>query len=68
MQEIWAATSQPVSRWVAMQVSSVPDCVLPPAPKVTEKKAGCNAASCLRTSASRVAPFSPLGGKNSKLN
>ena len=42
--------------------------VAPPAPWVTEKYAGDNSASCVRTVRSFSTPSGVRGGKNSKLN
>src|SRR4051812_2321776 len=49
-------------------VSSVPCCVEPPAPKVTEKKRGLSFASSCHVARSFALPSSVFGGNNSKLN
>ncbi len=61
------AASMP-SRWISTTASSVPCCVVPPAPKVTEMKRGLRGLSCARVLRSFSAPSAVLGGKNSKLN
>ncbi len=66
MHEMCGATGRP-SRCISITVFQVPSLVEPPAPKVTEKKAGSARASCARTARSLPAPSSLLGGKNSKL-
>src|SRR5258707_1627868 len=53
---------------ISLTVDSVPSCVEPPAPKVTENKCGLSAPSCLRTSRSLAAPSGVFGGNSSKLN
>src|SRR5437667_12257168 len=55
------------SRRISSTVSSVPCCVLPPAPKVTEKYFGCNSASLARVARSFSTPSGVFGGKNSML-
>src|SRR5476649_37689 len=52
---------------ISRTVSSVPFCVLPPAPKVTEKYLGCSSESLARVARSFSAPSAVLGGKNSML-
>ena len=58
--------SGPAAR-ISSTVESVPSCVEPPAPKVTEKNAGLNCASCLTVARNFSAPSGVFGGKNSKL-
>ena len=60
------AASWPEAR-ISSTVSSVPCCVEPPAPKVTEKKRGFNCASCCQVARSLALPSGVFGGKNSKL-
>jgi hypothetical protein len=50
---------------ISTTVSSVPRCVEPPAPKVTETNFGLNGASCSRVARSFSMPSSVFGGKNS---
>src|ERR1700693_3280285 len=66
MQEICGAASDP-SDLSSSTLSRVPSRVEPPAPKVTEKNAGLNCASCLRAMRSFSIPAGVFGGKNSKL-
>ena len=61
------ATGRP-ARCISITVFQVPSVVEPPAPKVTEKKAGPTSASLARTARSFSAPSWLFGGKNSKLN
>ncbi len=60
------AASMP-SRWISSTASSVPCCVEPPAPNVTEMYLGCSGASCARVLRSFSVPSAVFGGKNSKL-
>src|SRR5450830_1528624 len=66
MQDRWGAATWP-SRMISSTVSSVPCCVEPPAPKVTEKYFGCNSASLARVTRSFSVPSGVFGGKNSML-
>src|SRR6476661_6509597 len=55
------------SPMISRTVASVPSCVEPPAPKVTEQNSGCSAYSFCRAARSLSAPSAVLGGKNSRL-
>jgi hypothetical protein len=55
------------SAMISRTACSVPSCVEPPAPKVTEQNSGLSAYSCWRTARSLSAPSGVLGGKNSRL-
>ena len=57
----------PVWAIVLVTVSSVPERVVPPAPKVTEKKAGSSVASGPRATARFSSPAGVLGGNSSTL-
>src|SRR3989337_1277048 len=61
------ATSIPVSLFVLVTVSMVPERVVPPAPKVTEKNAGPSDASGPRAAVRFSSPAGVLGGNNSTL-
>src|SRR5471032_2262362 len=65
-QDKCGAASSPAAM-ISRTVSSVPLCVLPPAPKVTEKYLGCSSESLMRVARSFSAPSAVLGGKNSML-
>src|SRR5450830_1105271 len=66
MQDRWGAATWP-SRMISSTVSSVPCCVEPPAPNVTEKYFGCSSASLARVTRSFSVPSGVFGGKNSML-
>src|SRR5690606_37776877 len=65
-QDRWGAASWPAA-WISRTVARAPCCVLPPAPKVTEKYFGFSSASLARAMRSFSAPSGVLGGKNSIL-
>src|ERR671910_3285718 len=67
MQDRCGATSMPVSLIVLSTVSMVPERVVPPAPKVTEKNAGSSAASDPRDAARFSSPAGVRGGNSSML-
>src|SRR5215210_120072 len=67
MQDRCGATSMPVSALVLAAVSMVPERVVPPAPKVTEKNAGLSAASGPRATVRFFSPAGVLGGNSSTL-
>src|SRR4051812_12523329 len=67
MQERCGATSMPVWAIVVLTVSIVPERVVPPAPKVTEKNDGSSAASGPRATARFSFPAGVLGGNSSTL-
>src|SRR5512140_933462 len=64
MQEMCGAAGRPAAR-ISSTVSKVRSCVEPPAPKVTEKKAGFSSASFAHTMRSFSTPSGVCGGKNS---
>src|SRR5512133_454887 len=64
MQEMCGAAVRPAAR-ISATVSKVRSCVEPPAPKVTEKKAGFSSASFCHVARSFSAPSGVCGGKNS---
>src|SRR3990170_532512 len=67
MHDRCGATSMPVSVIVLDTVSIVPERVVPPAPKVTEKNAGSSAASGPRDAVRFSSPAGVLGGNSSML-
>src|SRR5919202_4997314 len=67
MQDRCGAASMPVSVLVLITVSMVPERVVPPAPKVTEKNAGPSDASGPRAAARFSSPAGVLGGNSSTL-
>src|SRR5215204_203901 len=66
-QDMCGAASMPVLAIVLSTVSIVPERVVPPAPKVTEKNAGPSAASGPRAIARFSSPAGVLGGNSSTL-
>src|SRR5215467_11821102 len=66
MHEMCGVPFSPSPR-ISSTVSSVPSRVEPPAPNVTEQKAGLSDASVRRAARSFSAPSAVLGGKNSTL-
>src|SRR4051812_4234042 len=66
MHEMCGTAFRP-SLLISRTVASVPSRVEPPAPNVTEKKAGLPCASWRRATRSFSMPSSVLGGKNSTL-
>src|SRR5919107_2123422 len=67
IQDRCGATSMPVWLLVLSAVSMVPERVVPPAPKVTEKNAGFSVASGPRATERFSSPAGVLGGNNSTL-